>query len=87
MKIKFFFGINSLQSFQYFFKYGEFEYEEIIYCIILEHIDFINSELQTVKVGQIINLEGFLKGSETTTIERVFKVSDLQPNPQFIKTN
>ena len=85
IKIELFFQINSLQSFEYFFKYDGSEYKEVIYCIILEHLEFVGEELQTIKVGQILNLEGFLKGEETTTIERIFKVSELNPNPQFIK--
>ena len=86
IKTDLFFQVGSLQSFKYFFKYEDNDCEEVIYGIILEHLDFVNKELQTVKIGQIVNLEGFLKLYETTTRERIFKISELHPNPQFLNS-
>jgi hypothetical protein len=85
IKTDLFFKIGSLQSFRYFFKEKESEYEEIIYCIILEHLEYINSDLYKIRVGQIINLEAFLGNSKTKTFDRIFKVNELHPNPEFIK--
>jgi hypothetical protein len=84
IKTDLFFQIGSLRSFKYFFTHEEVKYEEVIYCVILEHVEFIGSDLYNVRVGQISNLEEYLKNTKTDTFERVFKVNELQPNPEFM---
>lgn len=84
IKTDLFFQIGSLRSFTYCFTHEKCKYEEVIYCVILEHLEFIGSDLYSVRVGQISNLEGHLKNTRTETFDRIFRVNELQPNPEFV---
>ena len=79
-----FFKLDNLESFTYTFKHDSNEYTEIVYGYVSEILESDSEDNpEKINVSQIINLELFIKGEDTTTIDRVFEVSDLSPNPQF----
>ena len=79
-KYHYHFQLNQVETFEREFEYRNLIHTEFIQCEILEYTDDDGRGNPTeLRVNQVYNLEEYLYGDKSKSVERILRVGQLKP--------